>query len=329
MKLHLNKKLFTDAVKITSEQLSIPPIFIEKDYWVTYALHTVFNNPLGANVVFKGGTALSKCFGLIDRFSEDIDLVLIKQDGESKGKFKSRIREIGKLVSAVLPEIDIEGVTNKFGMIRKTAHVYKKEFEGDFGQTRKNIILEIGWLGDSEPNRTVKISSFIYEMMKNNGQEDIAEENKLLPFNVLVLEPKRTLCEKIMSLVRFSDTENPIEDLKMKVRHTYDLHKLLENKELVDFFNSKEFDELLLKVATGDVESFKNNNEWLQNHPSEAKIFAEVETVWKELKTTYNGDFKNLVFGELPKNEEIFASLVLIKERLTSIEWTINIEGRK
>ena len=60
MNLHLNKNLFRDAVRITAQQMNIQPEFVEKDYWVTYALHTIFNNEIGNDTVFKGGTALSK-----------------------------------------------------------------------------------------------------------------------------------------------------------------------------------------------------------------------------------------------------------------------------
>jgi predicted nucleotidyltransferase component of viral defense system len=72
MRLHLNKAIFRDAVRFTAQQMDIQPIFVEKDYWVTYALHTIFNHPIGSDTVFKGGTALSKCYKLIDRFSRKI-----------------------------------------------------------------------------------------------------------------------------------------------------------------------------------------------------------------------------------------------------------------
>jgi predicted nucleotidyltransferase component of viral defense system len=52
--------------------MKIPAIYVEKDYWVTYALFTIFNNEIGKDTVFKGGTALSKCYNMIERFSEDI-----------------------------------------------------------------------------------------------------------------------------------------------------------------------------------------------------------------------------------------------------------------
>ena len=82
MKLHQNKQLFIDAINFTAQQLDIPPIYIEKDYWVTFALHTIFNSEIGKETVFKGGTALSKCYKLIERFSEDIDLVVLRNTEE-------------------------------------------------------------------------------------------------------------------------------------------------------------------------------------------------------------------------------------------------------
>ncbi len=69
MKLHENKTLLRQAVQFTSDKMEIPAIYVEKDYWVTYALFTIFNNEIGKDTVFKGGTALSKCFNLIERFS--------------------------------------------------------------------------------------------------------------------------------------------------------------------------------------------------------------------------------------------------------------------
>jgi len=78
MRLHTNRALFGDAVMATSQQMGIPEIYVEKDYWVTLALHHIFKSEIGKVTVFKGGTALSKCFGLINRFSEDIDLIVLR-----------------------------------------------------------------------------------------------------------------------------------------------------------------------------------------------------------------------------------------------------------
>ena len=326
MKLHLNKQLFKDAIMVTAEQLNIPPIYIEKDYWITYVLFMIFNNEIGKETIFKGGTALSKCYSLINRFSEDIDLLVIRREGETDAKLKNKIRTIGKVVEAYLPEIKIPGLTQKMGMNRKTAHSYNKEFQGDFGQIRDAIIVEATWLGYYEPYTTRIFSSFVGEMMLKNGQITLAKENGMLPFEVRVLEPIRTICEKIMSLVRFSYSENPIFDLKQKIRHTYDLHQLLQQKDFFDFFNSLAFDEMLLKVANDDVASFRNNNLWLNFHPKNALVFSDIDNIWNELKPTYSGDFKELVFGSFPNESEILKTLTLIKERLSTIVWTIKIE---
>ena len=329
MKLHQKIQLFRDAVRVTAQQMKIPPEFVEKDYWVTYALFTIFNNEIGKDTVFKGGTALSKCYNMIERFSEDIDLVVLRREGETDSKLKSKLKAVSTFVEAVLPEVPIDGVTHKMGMNRKTAHSYNKEFKGDYGQVRDVIILESTWLGYYEPYTTKSIVSFVGQMMLDNKQSDIAKENGLLPFNLLALEPIRTICEKIMSLVRFSYGENPMDDLKKKIRHTYDLHQLLKQDEFFKFFQSTSFDEMLLKVANDDVASFRNNNKWLNYHPSEALIFKDLENVWNELKTIYNGDFKNLVYGELPKEEAVLETLKMIQERLKAISWTIKIEAKE
>ena len=225
----------------------------------------------------------------------------------------------------MLPEIEIAEVTHKMGMNRKTAHSYAKAFNGNFGQVRDVIIVEATWLGYYEPYTRKNVDSYIGKMMSNNGQAEIAKENGLLPFEVLVLEPVRTLCEKIMSLVRFSYSEDAVGDLKKKIRHTYDLHQLLQQKELFYFFHSSEFEIMLLTVANDDVVSFKNNNNWLNNHPVEALIFKELDVVWNDLKGTYNSSFRNLVYGDLPNEEAVFVTLKAVKERLILITWNIEI----
>ena len=255
MKLHENIELYKDAITATAQQMGIPEIYVEKDYWVTRALYNIFSSEIGSQAVFKGGTALSKCFGIVERFSEDIDIVILKAGNESGNQLKNKIKKISEVVSAVLPEIEVPGITNKFGMIRKTAHSYQKNFDGQFGQVRDNIILESTWLGSFEPYTTATVSSFVSDMMNNTGQQALIEEYNLQPFQVQVLSKERTLCEKMMSLVRFSFTENPIVDLNNKIRHIYDIHKLLDETAINDFFNSDRFESMLLTVAKDDVQS--------------------------------------------------------------------------
>lgn len=326
MNLHENKKLLRQAIEATAQQLQIPEIYVEKDYWVTYALYLIFTDPLGQDAIFKGGTALSKCYKLIERFSEDIDLTVLRNEGESDAKMKAKIREISKILTAQLPEVEMVGVTNKMGNIRKTAHTYKKEFQGAYGQIRDVIVLEVTWLGNFEPYETKIVRSYISEMMESTGQIAFIDQYGLSPFEVKVLHPRRTLCEKIMSLIRFSYSEDAINDLKSKIRHVYDIHQLLQNEELNTFFQSEEFEDMLKKVAQDDTTSYKSNNQWLENHPKEAMVFKDLDDIWVKLSETYNDEFKNLVYGPLPDSTDVLKTMKIIRDRIDSIDWLISLK---
>lgn len=321
MNLHDNKALFRQAIQATADRMQIPAIYVEKDYWVTYALFTIFQDEIGAETIFKGGTALSKCFKMIERFSEDIDLVVLRNAGETDNRLKTKLKEISASIEPVLPEIELEGLTHKRGMNRKTAHLFPKEFAGTYGQIRDVIILESTWLGNHEPYGEQTISSFVGEMMLDANQEQIAVQYNLRPFKVQVLSPLRTMCEKIMSLVRFSHTDTPIADLRKKVRHIYDLHQLLQLEEYSQFLQSGEFEKMLIAVGRDDFKGFRNNNQWLRKHPMDAVIFSDVENTWNQIKDAYTREFRNLVFGKLPDEASILNCLKSIQSRLTSISW--------
>ncbi len=61
-----------DLILRTASKLSISPLLIEKDFWVSWLLNTIFQSDFAKEITFKGGTSLSKCYGYISRFSEDI-----------------------------------------------------------------------------------------------------------------------------------------------------------------------------------------------------------------------------------------------------------------
>jgi len=161
--------------------------------------------------------------------------------------------------------------------------------------------------------------------MLQNIQQVLIDEYKMNPFEVLALNPKRTLCEKIMSLVRFSQTQKPITDLSNKVRHIYDIHLMLKDDIINSFFQSEEFNAMLLRVGNDDKLSFKNNNIWLANHPKTAIIFSDTTTVWGKIKTAYLDSFSDLVFGELPDEKEIERTLMTVSDRLKKTDWTIKL----
>ena len=160
-------------------------------------------------------------------------------------------------------------------------------------------------------------------MLLENNQQSLIETYQLGPFEVTVMDPKRTLCEKIMSLVRFSNTQNPISGLKNKIRHAYDLHLILRDVSMRSFFESSQFDNMLIEVGTDDIESFKNNNDWLKRHPSEALIFSKTEETWLQIKDVYTGSFSELIIGDIPDEYEIMRTLTEVSKRLKTIEWSL------
>ncbi len=323
MNLHSNRELFVDAITATAQRMDILEIYVEKDYWVCYALKLIYESAIKDEAIFKGGTALSKCYSYIERFSEDIDLVVLRKEEETGNQLKAKLKKITTTITDPFVEVDIDGITNKMGMIRKVAYDYPKVFEGDFGQVRDTIILEATWLGNYEPYLKSNVNTYIYDMMLGANQIQLAEDYGMLPFEVLILDVKRTLCEKIMSLVRFSHTENPIADLNNKIRHVYDIHQLLKDETVQNFFNSEDFDAMLLKVAHDDIQSFKNNNDWLQYHPKEALIFKSPKETWNQLKDTYQNDFKILVYGELPKEVDVLETITKVSIRLFQVKWEV------
>lgn len=86
MNLHKSPEIFKQSILFTAAALNIDPVLVEKDYWVTFALDTIFNSEIAQDIIFKGGTSLSKCFGMVERFSEDIDLVVLRKDNETDSK---------------------------------------------------------------------------------------------------------------------------------------------------------------------------------------------------------------------------------------------------
>ena len=79
-----NKELFRDIISIVSERKNVTTDIVEKDYYETMILYLLSQKEI--EIIFKGGTSLSKAYGVIDRFSEDIDITFKEHLGESRRK---------------------------------------------------------------------------------------------------------------------------------------------------------------------------------------------------------------------------------------------------
>ena len=101
-----NRELFRDAILLTSQRLEVSEVIVEKDYYVTMVLKSLAGKV--EDMVFKGGTSLTKCYQLLERFSEDID---ISYTAESGTPGEARKKQLKKAVVATMEEFQFP-ITN-------------------------------------------------------------------------------------------------------------------------------------------------------------------------------------------------------------------------
>jgi hypothetical protein len=122
MTLHHDPTAFAEAIAATAQQLQLAPVLVEKDYWVSYVLRALAASPYREHVVFKGGTALSKAYGLIARFSEDVDLAIAGTDGLSHNRIKKLMDDAARHITQDLAPDPAAPGTVRGSHFRKTAH---------------------------------------------------------------------------------------------------------------------------------------------------------------------------------------------------------------
>ena len=108
--LKLSDQDKTEVFIQTSNKMGLPPAAIEKDWWVIMVLRALYKSEVSDQLLFKGGTSLSKSWGLIERFSEDIDLAINRgyfgYEGElSKTKIGMLRKAACAFASTTLPEM--------------------------------------------------------------------------------------------------------------------------------------------------------------------------------------------------------------------------------
>ncbi|WP_165768324.1 nucleotidyl transferase AbiEii/AbiGii toxin family protein [Hymenobacter amundsenii] len=97
---------------------------MEKDYWVSYFLRALADSPYREQLVFKGGTALSKAYGLVERFSEDVDLAIAGTQGWSGGQVKKLMDAGARHITQGLTAVVEADVTVRGSHFRKTLHQF-------------------------------------------------------------------------------------------------------------------------------------------------------------------------------------------------------------
>ncbi|WP_333578132.1 nucleotidyl transferase AbiEii/AbiGii toxin family protein [Sphingobacterium sp.] len=324
MELHKHPYHFKKNIHYISNLLNIQSSYVERDYWQTFTLYLIQQDSLSEDIIVKGGIALSKCFKFIKRTPEDIDFVVARKKGKTDSRLKSKLKRIGSILWKELPEIQIEGLTRKMGMNRKTAHSYWKPNDENFCPENNLVTIDYSWLGESDPHSKYSFNSLIGDALEETDQKATINQYQLFPFEMNVLDPFRTFCEKIMSLVRFSYSDDPIINLSKKLKHVYDLYHLLQYEKFQHSLQSEDFFKMLLNVANRDAKSFRNNYHWLKYHPADSLFFHKLNENWNiHFSQVYNRKFSLFESSQLPPDYLILETLNLIKNRLNSLPWDI------
>ncbi|MDT3739969.1 MAG: nucleotidyl transferase AbiEii/AbiGii toxin family protein [Candidatus Kapabacteria bacterium] len=313
MILHQDKKLFSDILRAASQQLGIKLEFIEKDYWITQVLSSLAKSRYVNDTVFKGGTSLSKGFGLIDRFSEDVDIAIINDSNKTGNEIKNIIRSTEKDITSGLSELQVEGITSKGSRFRKSVFEY---LSVDNKNKNNKLIVEINSCANPFPFKILEIKSFIYDFLLDTKQLKYIDLYQLEPFRINVLNKEQTLIEKTVSLIRFSFAGNSFEQLRSKIRHFYDLYYLLNDVACKEFIETTEFRQKFDEVLNHDREIFEEPTGWKDNIIVDSPLINDFENIWNQLKDNYKSELSALAYTQIPDERKVFHKFKELMKRI-------------
>lgn len=323
MTLHLHPTDFRALLAATAQHLGMADVLVEKDYWVTYVLRALTDSPYRDQIVFKGGTALSKAYGLLERFSEDVDLAIAGTEGWSNNQIKKLMDAAARHLTLGLEADPTAPGTSRGSHFRKTAHRFPTLLEAGpawESQLRAGaILLEINAFARPYPSHLRPIQSYLGQFLTQQGQMEVVAEFGLAPFEVLTLALERTLTEKILALVRAGAALDPLQELGAKIRHAYDVHQILQQPAVTAFFASPAFAHLLKEVQADDARNQEFQGDWATRPLTQAQLFADGGRTWARLVPTYQEAFRQLVYGVLPSAEAIGQTLARIGARLQEL----------
>ena len=320
------KLIFTNA----GFQAGLLANVVEKDWWVTLVLKAVFRTEYAPHLLFKGGTSLSKCWKLISRFSEDIDLAIDRDYLDFGGAISnSKIHELKKaacaftsfqLKDAVEKQLLELGVPE--GLLTITHSPIKPELPDKDPQELQieypslfepveyisNVMkVEVSGLSLKEPFSACLIQSVVGEQYP--GYPFAGE-----PFEVSAVDPKRTFLEKIFLLHEEFQRKEKMRAHRMS-RHLYDLERVMDTlpgwdalKDIALYVTVIEHRKKFYKLSGVDYET---------HHP-DTILFIPPAMILKEYDQDYAVMRTQMIQGNPPGFEELIRRLEELTERLRS-----------
>ncbi|MBO4695008.1 MAG: nucleotidyl transferase AbiEii/AbiGii toxin family protein [Clostridia bacterium] len=304
---------------------------IEKDYWVTLMLDYLFHKSVFKDyLIFKGGTSLSKCFNIIDRFSEDIDLILRwdiltndnPDDERTKTQQEKYNHKINDLAESFIKEKVLPALTTDFEHILLTKPIFKIE-EGNpcvinFSYPRisdinksnilKNIRLEIGPLAALSPTEEVAISPLIARM----GLPLMDNTSTIIK----TVSPERTFWEKV--LILHQEAHRPIDkDVPLRYsRHYYDVYKISQT-----IYKEKAYSNLQLLKMVRDFKTKFYPSSWASYQTAKPGSFNLIpsEKHLSQLSNDFNNMKEMINDSSLSNFEELLTKLKDIEKDLNNL----------
>ncbi len=311
---------FEQAILRAAEYYSsrgLRPALIEKDYYVTEALHALVQEA-GDKVVFKGGTSLSKGWDLIERFSEDIDIFLDPQAYTPPLGTNAIDRNLKKLRDAVqtVPLTFLRDESRTFGGFgRNDMFAYTPLFAAP-GEVAPRVLLESGIASGREPTETVELHSFLGQFLNETGAT--LEASDETPFNMRLLHFRRTFVEKLFAIhKRIEMLKKDGTPVGSQTRHYYDLYQLGGREEVRQMLKSDEYAELKADYDRVTRKYFPD----YYCYP-EGMVFAKSDAMFPTAEITrlvapeYEQQCKLLCYGSYPSWAEVLGRFEEMRDLL-------------
>lgn len=293
---------FNATIDTIADQLDISATAIEKDYWVSQILRALAID-FSDDFIFKGGTSLSKCYRLIERFSEDIDILVLPRK-----RGRASIDRLMKAM-AMTTAAAIGGAAIPFGGAESGRHrSYTITYPTKSASTaviQTSVLLEMGIRGGENPNEQMPINSILGDALVAAGT-NLAGYGDLAPFNVAVLHPGRTLLEKLLIIQNETDrilAIGAMPDPKIG-RHFYDVYQLLDDARVHSLLQRhKEVDQILEDIALVRRTHFSNQQapkSEATNGFANCQAFNTSSTPSQTFAAAYASTMPELYYGETP-----------------------------
>lgn len=326
MDLHSDKEIFKELIALAADHFGYEQSHIEKDYWVCKILKEIALSEYKEKVFFKGGTSLSKAYGLIERFSEDLDLfVFTGNTAASKQAEKTLNKKLSKFIIEQNASIYREELSETGGNFRKLLFSYENVFKGVGLKENLEVEIKSCDLSDKKqmyyPADTRIIKAIITAFLENIERQDLIQEYELDGFKIQCINPRKTICDKISRLVKLSYNEDAVNLLAKHIRDIYDLCQLFHTSEYNQYLQSEEFLEAMYWVT---VEDGLNKNSKSHLSLADAPIFKSAKEMMAkpEIMVAYTSDLKKLAFDKqkMPSIEKAISTVESIHGRLIKFE---------